>query len=87
MTNIMLNRSAAEGLARDANISGRRVRFGTVSDLPLVRGIVDVTMVGLLGGGPRLAMRAARVFLEDSYVARSATDRELTNGGRANRDD
>ena len=33
--------------------------------------IVGVAMVGLLGGGPRLAMRAARVVLADGYSARS----------------
>jgi hypothetical protein len=32
-----------------------------------VHGIVGAAMVGLLGGGPRLAIRAARVVLEDSY--------------------
>ncbi|MGD1057055.1 MAG: hypothetical protein ABR992_06520 [Solirubrobacteraceae bacterium] len=51
-----------------------------------MRGIVDVTMVGLLGGGPRLAIRAARVFLQDSYAARSA-DREPTYAGRAGPED
>ena len=37
-----------------------------------MNGIVGVAMVGLLGGSPRLAIRAARVMLEDSYGVRSA---------------
>jgi hypothetical protein len=49
----------------------RPARFGKVSESTAVRGIIDVTMVGLIGGGPRLAIRAARVLLEDSYTARS----------------
>ncbi len=36
-----------------------------------VDGIVGAAMVGLLGGGPRLAIRAARVVLADSYGSRS----------------
>ena len=32
-----------------------------------MNGIVGVAMVGLLGGSPRLAIRAARVMLEDNY--------------------
>jgi hypothetical protein len=38
-----------------------------------MNGIVGVAMVGLLGGSPRLAIRAARVMLEDNYGSRSAT--------------
>jgi hypothetical protein len=74
VTNMMLHHSTTEGLDPDDTVSVRPARFGGVSELPLVRGIVDVTMVGLLGGGPRLAIRAARVLLEDSYAARSAAD-------------
>jgi hypothetical protein len=37
-----------------------------------MNGIVGVAMVGLLGGSPRLAIRAARVLLEDNYGSRSA---------------
>ncbi len=37
-----------------------------------MNGIVGVAMVGLLGGSPRLAIRAARVMLEDSYGSSSA---------------
>jgi len=37
-----------------------------------VREIIDVAMVGLIGGGPRLAIRAARVLLEDSYASRAS---------------
>jgi hypothetical protein len=66
----------------------RPARFGGVSELPVIRGIVDVTMVGLLGGGPRLAIRAARVLLEDSYAARaSSTEGELTYADRHSDDD
>lgn len=79
MTNMMFNHSTTEGPAADDGVSVPPARFGGVSELRLVRGIVDVTMVGLLGGGPRLAIRAARVFLEDSYAARSAADGISTN--------
>jgi hypothetical protein len=82
MTNMTVNHSTTEGPDRDDAISVRPARFGGVSELPLVRGIVDVTMVGLLGGGPRLAIRAARVLLEDSYAARSAADGVSANVGR-----
>ncbi len=82
MTNMTLNHSTTEGLVRDDTVSVRPPRFGGVSELPLVRGIVDVTMVGLLGGGPRLAIRAARVLLEDSYAARTAVDGTSRAAGR-----
>jgi hypothetical protein len=82
MMNMTFNQSTTEGLAPDDTVSVRPARFGGVSELPLVRGIVDVTMVGLLGGGPRLAIRAARVFLEDSYAARSAGDGVSANAGQ-----
>jgi hypothetical protein len=78
--------STTEDVAVDDSTLVRPARFGGVSELPVVRGIVDVTMVGLLGGGPRLAIRAARVFLQDSYAARSA-DREPTYAGRAGPED
>jgi len=38
-----------------------------------MNGIVGVAMVGLLGGSPRLAIRAARVMLEDSYGSSPAS--------------
>jgi len=44
-----------------------------IAEVPVLRGIIDVTMVGLLGGGPRLAIRAARVMLQDSYESRPPT--------------
>jgi hypothetical protein len=50
----------------------RPARFPRVSESTAVRGVIDVTMVGLIGGGPRLAIRAARVLLEDSYAARAS---------------
>jgi hypothetical protein len=77
-----------EALAIEDRAPVRPARFGGVSELPVVRGIVDVTMVGLLGGGPRLAIRAARVLLADSYAARSSADREPTfAAGGPGRDD
>jgi hypothetical protein len=87
MTNMPLNHSTREGQAADDSPSVRPARLGVVAELPLVRGIVDVTMVGLLGGGPRLAIRAARVFLEDSYAARSAPDQVSTYAGMTDRGD
>lgn len=61
-----------------------RPRFGGVGESSPVREIVDVAMVGLIGGGPRLAIRAAKVFLEDSYASR-ASERQGRLGRRANR--
>jgi hypothetical protein len=88
MTDIATSsQSGTEALASEDGVVVRPARFGGVSELPVVRGIVDVTMVGLLGGGPRLALRAARVLLQDSYSARSSADRELTYAGRAGQDD
>lgn len=49
-----------------------RARLGSVSQSGPVREIIDVAMVGLIGGGPRLAIRAARVLLEDSYASRAS---------------
>ncbi len=40
------------------------------SESTTVQGIVGAAMVGVLGRDPRLAMRAARVVLEDSYGSR-----------------
>jgi hypothetical protein len=42
-----------------------------------MNGIVGVAMVGLLGGSPRLAIRAARVMLEDNYSSRSTAPSRL----------
>lgn len=87
MAGKVVDHSTREGQSADDGPSVRPARFGGVSELPLVRGIVDVTMVGLLGGGPRLAIRAARVLLEDRYAARSASDREPTYAGMDGRGD
>jgi hypothetical protein len=38
-----------------------------------VQGMVGAAMVGLLGGGPRLAIRAARVVLAEGYSSRYST--------------
>jgi hypothetical protein len=53
-------------------------------------GIVGAAMVGLLGGGSRLAIRAARVVLEDSYRSASrphteSGDEDTTTGARRHR--
>jgi hypothetical protein len=50
---------------------GDGTRFARVSDSTATNAFVGVAMVGLLGGGPRLAMRAARVVLTDGYGSRS----------------
>jgi hypothetical protein len=69
-------------LTKDDDLA-RPARFGGVSESTAVRGIIDVAMVGLIGGGPRLAIRAARVFLEDSYTSRiSARDGRLRRRAR-----
>ena len=57
--------------------SGRCLRLGPISESNPMRGVIDVAMVGLIGGGPRLAIRAARVFLEDSYASRSSARKPL----------
>jgi hypothetical protein len=62
----------------------RPARFGSVSESTAVRRIIDVAMVGLIGGGPRLAIRATRVFLEDSYASR-ASERDGRLRGRVRR--
>jgi hypothetical protein len=88
MTGIPTAKDSAHGvLDGEEGLTVRPARFGGVSELPVVRGIVDMTMVGLLGGGPLLAFRAARVFLEDSYAARTSDDRELTYAGSHKSDD
>jgi hypothetical protein len=43
---------------------------GTAIESTAVQGMVGAAMVGLLGGGPRLAMRAARVVLAEGYSSR-----------------
>jgi hypothetical protein len=86
MTDMTLSQPAAEILTTEDKELVRPARFGGVSELPVVRSIVDVTMVGLLGGGPRLAIRAARVFLEDSYAARSA-EHQPTRTSKGDRED
>jgi hypothetical protein len=49
----------------------RSTRFAASSESRAANAIMGIAMVGLLGGGPRLAMRAARVVLADGYVTRS----------------
>ncbi len=50
--------------------SRRRARL---ADSPTVNGMVGVAVVGLVHHSPRLALRAARVVLEDSYAAHFST--------------
>jgi hypothetical protein len=49
----------------------RPARFGALTESTVVRRMIDLAMVSLIGGGPRLAIRATRVFFEDSYASRS----------------
>jgi hypothetical protein len=50
------------------------------SESTAVNGIVGAALVGLLGGGPRLAIRAARVVLEDTYGSRVPVSRGRLRG-------
>jgi hypothetical protein len=50
-------------------------RRAVITEQPVVKNIIDVTMVGLVGGGPRLAVKAARVMLEDAYASRDTRAR------------
>ena len=50
-------------------------RRAVITEQPVVRNIIDVTMVGLIGGGPRLAARAAGVMIKDAYTSRDAGSR------------
>lgn len=43
---------------------------GVTGESTAVQGMVGAAMVGLLGGGPRLAIRAARVVLAEGYSSR-----------------
>jgi hypothetical protein len=58
---------------QNATRSPRNPRFKAVSESTAVNPILGVAMVGILGKSPRLAMRAARVLLADSYASRSST--------------
>jgi hypothetical protein len=62
--------SSEDRLGRDDGGSGG-TRFARSSHSSATNAIMGVAMVGLLGGGPRLAMRAARVVLADGYGERS----------------
>ena len=72
LSNIKSDPDYEQQLARDAH--------GDASGSTAVHGIVGAAMVGLLGGGPRLAIRAARVVLEDSYGSRVPTSRGRLRG-------
>jgi len=60
----------------------RSKRFTGASESRAANAIMGIAMVGLLGGGPRLAMRAARVVLADGYGTRSRAreDRRQRDG-------
>jgi hypothetical protein len=58
----------------------REARAGDVSEAGAMHGMVGAAMVGLLGGGPRLAFRAARVVLADSYGSRPAAGKGRLRG-------
>jgi hypothetical protein len=62
--------------ARLARVAG--TRLADVSESEAVRDTIGVTMVALMGD-PRLAMRAARVLLQDN----SSRRRELRRGDRS----
>jgi hypothetical protein len=78
-------RSASQVLIEEDRGLARRTRFGHLSESAAVQGIIDVAMVGLIGGGPRLAIRAARVVLEDRYGSRSSARQGQMRAGRARR--
>jgi hypothetical protein len=57
------------------NFSVKTPKRAIITEQPVVKNIIDVTMVGIVGGGPRLAVKAARVMLEDAYASRDTTAR------------
>jgi hypothetical protein len=69
-------------LDRDENIArnARNPRFKGVAESTALSPVVGVAMVGILGKSPRLAVRAARVLLADSYASRSLTRQRRTRG-------
>jgi hypothetical protein len=42
---------------------------------PSLNPIIGAAMIGILGGGPRLALRAARVVIQDGRSSRSRRSR------------
>lgn len=62
-------------------------RLGRVPGSTVGQEIAGVAMVGLLGGGPRLAFRAARVLLEDGYASRSPERWRRAHGPAPERSD
>jgi hypothetical protein len=62
--------SSSQGLLDRDGESPRSTQFAGVSESSTAHVIVGAAMVGLLGGGPRLAIRAARVVLEDDDGSR-----------------
>ena len=58
----------------DRDVSDSEVaQQGVAGESTAVQGMFGAAMVGLLGGGPRLAIRAARVVLEEGYSSRYST--------------
>ena len=62
---------AKDGTTPQDEYAVRDAHLEEDSGAAAMNGIVGVAMVGLLGGSPRLAIRAARVMLEDNYGSRS----------------
>jgi len=71
--------------AHDARSVRHRVAHVTQSN-PM-REIIDVAMVGLIGGGPRLAIRAAKVLLEDTYTSRVTVRQARAHESTRSRDE
>lgn len=63
--------SRSEDLLDRDDFSLDDTRFARSSHSSATSAIMGVAMVGLLGGGPRLTMRAARVVWADGHGTRS----------------
>jgi hypothetical protein len=63
--------SSSEGLVHPDVGDAQGTSVAGASESSATSAIMGIAMVGLLGGGPRLAMRAARVVIADGYGARS----------------
>jgi hypothetical protein len=84
-TNSPRRRHADQAFSAGKARSARR-RLGHISvDSSPMRELIDVAMVGLMGGGPRLAIRAARVLLEDSYASRASAHQVQAHKGTSSR--
>jgi hypothetical protein len=63
-------RSSSQSPSEENGEGVRSTQFAEVSESSTAHVIVSAAMVGHLGGGPRLAIRAARVVLEDGHGSR-----------------